>query len=263
MVNEQIGFIGCGKMAQAIINGMIQYGGLNPSQIHASAVSEETIDYVKDQFEIDVARGNKRVASESDLLFLAVKPHTYPNVIEEIRKHINPNTIIITIAIGVRLKDIELAFGKETKIVRTMPNTPSLVGEGMTVYSPNEHVTDEELKLVHDLFTLYGKADQVDEKLMDAIPAISGSSPAYGYMFIEALADGAVKQGIPREKAYQYASQAILGAAKMVLETGKHPGELKDDVCTPGGATIKAVDALEQNGFRGAVIQAMDKCSGK
>ncbi|WP_017186848.1 pyrroline-5-carboxylate reductase [Alkalibacillus haloalkaliphilus] len=263
MVDQQIGFIGCGKMAQAIINGMIQYGNINPSQIHASAVTEETIDYVREKYEIDVATDNQRIASESDLLFLAVKPHVYPNVIEEIRKHVSQNTIIITIAIGVRLKDIELAFGQETKIIRSMPNTPSMVGEGMTVYCANEHVTQEDIQLVESLFSLYGEVDQVGEKLMDSIPAVSGSSPAYGYMFIEALADGAVKQGIPREQAYEYASQALLGAAKMVRDTDYHPGELKDQVCTPGGATIKAVDALEQNGFRGAIIQAMDKCSGK
>ncbi|WP_411953929.1 pyrroline-5-carboxylate reductase [Alkalibacillus sp. S2W] len=263
MIDQQIGFIGSGKMAQSIMNGMIQYGGIAPEQIHASAVTEETIDHVKEKYQVDISNDNRRVASESDILFLAVKPHVYPHVIEEIRKDINRNTIIVTIAVGVRMKDIELAFGKETKIIRSMPNTPSLVGEAMTVFCANEHVLDDEIQLIHDLFSLYGRSDQVDEKMMDAIPAISGSSPAYGYMFIEALADGAVKQGIPREEAYQYAAQALLGAAKMVLDTDKHPGELKDQVCTPGGTTIKAVDALEQNGFRAAIIQAMDKCSGK
>ncbi|WP_188206735.1 pyrroline-5-carboxylate reductase [Alkalibacillus aidingensis] len=259
-MNQKIGFIGSGKMAQAIINGMINYGGIQSSQIKASAVTEETIDYVKDEFHIEMTQDNKQVASESDILFLAVKPHIYPNVIDEIRKHIDRNTIIVTIAVGVRMKDIELAFGKEAKIIRSMPNTPSLVGEGMTVFCANEHVEQDEIELIEELFSGYGQVEQVSEKLMDSIPAVSGSSPAYVYMFIEALADGAVKQGIPRDTAYKLSSQAVLGAAKMVLETGKHPGELKDQVCTPGGTTIKAVDTLEQNHFRGTIIQAMDKC---
>ncbi|WP_027965347.1 pyrroline-5-carboxylate reductase [Halalkalibacillus halophilus] len=262
-MSKKIGFVGCGKMAQAIINGMTNYGGIDSERIIASAVRDETIDQVQENFHIEIGSDNKKVAQESDILFLAVKPYLYPRIIDEIRKEVSKSTIIVTIAVGVKLKDIELAFGKETKIIRSMPNTPSLVGEGMTVFSPNDHVSEAEIAEVHELFNGYGQVEQVEEKLMDAIPAVSGSSPAYAYIFIEALADGAVKQGIPRETAYKLASQAVLGAAKMVLESGKHPGELKDQVCTPGGSTIKAVDALEQNGFRGAVIQAMDKCSGK
>ena len=144
-----------------------------------------------------------------------------------------------------------------------MPNTPAFVGEGMTAVTRNAEVNDKELDMVLDIFKSIGKADVIDEKLMDMIPSISGSSPAYVYMFIEALADGAVLQGMARDKAYQYAAQAVLGAAKMVLESGKHPGELKDQVCSPGGTTIEAVYSLEQNHFRGTIIEAMEACTAK
>jgi pyrroline-5-carboxylate reductase len=148
-------------------------------------------------------------------------------------------------------------------VVRAMPNTPSLVGEGMTAICHNQQVDQEDLEKLLLLFNNFGKAEVLAEELMDAVPAISGSSPAYVYMFIEALADGGVKQGIPRKQAYRLAAQAVLGAAKMVLETERHPGELKDDVCTPGGATIEAVAALEQGKFRSAILTAMDYCTDK
>jgi pyrroline-5-carboxylate reductase len=144
-----------------------------------------------------------------------------------------------------------------------MPNTPSLVGEGMSVLCPNENVDSEDLEQVVQLFNSFGKTECLTESLMDAVPAISGSSPAYVYMFIEAMADGGVQQGIPRSQAYRLAAQAVLGAAQMVLETGKHPGQLKDDVCTPGGVTIEAVASLEKNQFRGAVLSAMKECTDK
>ena len=203
------------------------------------------------------------VAEYADYLFLAVKPNQYPGVIEEVKNNIKEGAIIITIAAGVTLRSLGEQFGEKVKIVRTMPNTPSLVGEGMSAICPNENITEEELAEVVELFSSFGRAEVLEEKLMDAVPAVSGSSPAYVFMFIEALADGAVQQGIPREKAYKLASQAVLGAAKMVLETGSHPGELKDAVCSPGGATIEAVNTLEKTGFRASVISAMESCFKK
>ncbi|PKR77944.1 pyrroline-5-carboxylate reductase [Halalkalibacillus sediminis] len=262
-MTKKIGFIGCGKMGQAIINGMIEYGGISPDHIIATAVTDKTIEYVEDTYGVQVTHDNKKVASESDVLYLAVKPYHYPKVIDDIRKHVREETIIVTIALGVSLKDTTLMFGEKAKVIRTMPNTPSHVGEGMTVISPNDNITDSELADMKSLFQGYGQVAQVDEKMMDKIPAVSGSSPAYVYVFIEAMADGAVKQGVPRDLAYQLSSQAVLGAAKMVLESGKHPGELKDNVCTPAGSTIKAIDALEQRGFRGTVMQAMEECLKK
>ena len=172
-------------------------------------------------------------------------------------------TIIVTVAAGIEMAYIESQLSKNAKVIRSMPNTPSLVGEGMTVFCANERVTEPEIAFIIEMFAAFGQVEVVEENLMDYIPAISGSSPAYVYMFIEALADGGVRSGIPREKAYKLAAQSVLGAAKMVLETGKHPGILKDEVCTPGGATIEAITALEQNQFRGTILAAMESCDRK
>ncbi|MBB6453703.1 pyrroline-5-carboxylate reductase [Salirhabdus euzebyi] len=258
-MKQTIGFIGCGKMAQAMIGGMLSE--IEPSKIIASATSKETLQKVEEQFHIKTTLHNNEVASNSDILFLAVPPHNYTTVIQAIRSNILPDAIIVTIAAGITMTDVEKAFAKKVKVVRTMPNTPSLIQEGMSAMCANEQVTVEELKSVKHLFESFGKVEIIREEQMDAIPAISGSSPAYVYMMIEAMADGGVKQGLSRNQAYRLASQAVLGAAKMVLETGKHPGELKDQVCSPGGATIAAVSELEQQGFRGAVQAAMEKCT--
>ncbi|SEB15042.1 pyrroline-5-carboxylate reductase [Thalassobacillus cyri] len=260
-MEKQIGFIGCGNMAQAMIQGMLKAGVVHKEQVSATAITDETIEGAAFRFDIDTSNNNKRLASESDILFLAVKPYIYKEVIEEIKSFVRKDAIIITIAAGITVSDIENSFDHQVKVVRTMPNTPSLVGEGMSVLCPNEYITMEELNEVRDIFESFGKAEVMPEKLMDAIPAVSGSAPAYAYMFIESMADGAVQQGIPRTQAYKLAAQAVLGAAKMVLETGEHPGKLKDDVCTPGGSTIEAVTALESAGFRGAVQSAMDACT--
>lgn len=262
-MNKNIGFIGCGKMAGAIIAGILNAKLVLPEKIMASAQSEETIDKASNLFGIHMTSSNQKVAEFSDYLFIAVKPDVHSKVLKEIKSSIQQNALIITIAAGIDLAIMEEMVGSGAKVVRSMPNTPSLIGEGMTAICPNPNVTNEELKDVLPLFKSFGQVEIVEEKLMDSIPAISGSSPAYVYMFIEALADGGVLQGIPREKAYRLAAQAVVGAAKMVLETGKHPGELKDQVCTPGGATIEAVSALEKNNFRGSILTAMEKCTEK
>ena len=166
-------------------------------------------------------------------------------------------------AAGVTIEQIKTGIGRKVKVVRTMPNTPALVGEGMTAISINHAMTEIDVAEVRYVLNSFGKTEVIKEELMDAVPAISGSSPAYVYLFIEALADGGVRDGIPRAQAYRMAAQAVLGAAKMVLETGKHPGALKDDVCTPGGSTIQAVAALEENQFRAAILQAMKACTNK
>ena len=181
-------------------------------------------------------------------------------MITQIKDHHRADQLIITIAPGKTLSWLAEKFGKDVKIVRTMPNTPALVGEGMTGATPNEFVTEAELKYVCEILSGFSKVEVISEKLMDTVVAVSGSSPAYVFMFIEAMADAAVEQGMPRAQAYKFAAQAVMGSAKMVLETGKHPGELKDMVCSPAGTTIKAVRVLEKEGLRSAVIEAMDAC---
>ncbi|MFT4415075.1 pyrroline-5-carboxylate reductase [Fredinandcohnia humi] len=260
-MEQRIGFIGCGKMAQAMIQGILASQIVSPNQIMVSAKTKETLEYAKETFGVKTAFTNREVAANSDIVFLAIKPNLYSEVIEEITNEVGAETIVITIAAGISLDFIRTSFGKEIKAVRSMPNTPSLVGEGMSVICANDKVTPEDLQKVTRLFEGFGRAEIIEERLMDAVPAVSGSSPAYVYMFIEALADGAVMQGVPRNQAYRLAAQAVLGAAKMVLETGQHPGELKDNVCTPGGATIKAVAVLEKHNFRSSVISAMEACT--
>jgi pyrroline-5-carboxylate reductase len=262
-LKKKIGFIGAGKMAQAMIEGILKTNEIGKENIMVSAATETTIDKIKTNYQITATNNNKEVARFADILFLAVKPDLHSKIIEEIKSVINQDVIIITIAAGITLADIERDFGFKIKCVRTMPNTPSLVGEGMSAICPNDSMHEEGILEIEHLFYAFSKTERMDEKLMDAIPSISGSSPAYVYMFIEALADGGVLQGIPRDKAYRLAAQAVLGAAKMVLETGSHPGELKDNVCTPGGATIEAVATLEKMQFRGSVLSAMESCTKK
>jgi pyrroline-5-carboxylate reductase len=262
-MNKTIGFIGAGKMAEAMIGGMIESNIIPKEKIMASARTHKTIAEINNTYGISTTLDNKEVSRFADILILAVKPDLHERVIAELKNNMKNEAIVITIAAGITLADVERAFAYNIKAVRTMPNTPSLVREGMTVLCPNEYINEEEIQEVERLFQSFGKTERLEEKLMDAVPAISGSSPAYVYMLIEALADGGVQQGIPRDKAYRLASQAILGAAKMVLETGNHPGALKDSVCTPGGATIEAVTTLEKKKFRGAVLAAMESCTEK
>ncbi|MDZ5473982.1 pyrroline-5-carboxylate reductase [Bacillus sp. 31A1R] len=262
-MNKNIGFIGCGKMAKAMIEGIIGSGNINADQIKVSTKTENSLQTIEELFPIHTALENKEVASWADYLVLAIKPDQHQEVIKEIKDSLSYTTVIITIAAGITLEALENLFGRKIKAVRTMPNTPSLVREGMSAVTYNPYVSTEEREDLITIFNCFGKVEEVEEGLMDSIPAISGSSPAYVYMFIEALADGGVKQGIARDQAYKLAAQAVLGAAKMVLETGIHPGELKDQVCTPGGATIEAVATLEEKGLRSAVLSAMESCTNK
>ena len=260
---KNIGFIGCGNMAKAMISGIVKSGLVPPLNIYGSGGSEENLKSVKEKYGISIKSSNKEVAEAADILVLAVKPNIYASVIEEIKDSIRKDCIIVIIAAGITIEFMEKSLNDGAKVVRTMPNTPALVGEGMSAICAGSHVSEEELKWIVEIFESFGKAEIIEEKLMDVIPAVSGSSPAYVYMFIEALADGGVLRGLPRQKAYKMAAQAVLGAAKMVLETGEHPGKLKDAVCSPGGTTIEAVYTLEKSNFRGAVISAMESCTEK
>jgi pyrroline-5-carboxylate reductase len=262
-MNKKIGFIGCGNMAQSIIGGILSSNLVNSTNIMASNPTDTKLQYVEKQYNILTTNNNIDVANFSDILFLAVKPNKYTDVICEIKDYIKRDAVIVSIAAGITIESIEKNFLKDTKVVRTMPNTPCLVKEGMSAISFNSAVNCEEKNIILSIFGSFGKAEVIDEKLMDVIPAVSGSSPAYVYMLIEALADGAVLQGMPRNQAYKFASQAVLGAAKTVLETGEHPGSLKDKVCSPGGTTIEAVYELEKNNFRAGIISAMQSCTKK
>jgi pyrroline-5-carboxylate reductase len=263
IMKGKIGFIGLGNMAKAMIGGMLQNEMVLPADVIGSAKTQRTLDEVHDRFGIQVRESNAAVAKEADVLVLAVKPQVLREVIDVVKNCVSPDTLIISIAAGKTMDWIGEAFGREVKLVRCMPNTPALVGEGCTGVCVNAKVSQEETDYSIRLMESFGKAILVPERLMDVVGAVSGSSPAYVFMFIEAMADAAVAAGMPRAQAYEFAAQAVYGSAKLVLESGSHPGELKDMVCSPGGTTIEGVRVLEEKGMRGAVMDALLACVEK
>lgn len=258
----KIGFIGCGNMARAMINGMLKKG-FPKEEIIASAKSEKTLSYISDEMGITAESENANVAKNADIVILAVKPVYMEEVINEIKGEIGLRKIVVTLAPGKTIEWLEKKFGKRIKLVRIMPNTPAMVSEGMTALCPNDKITDKDLKVVRKIFDSFGKAEVVSENIMDAVVGVSGSSPAFVFMFIEAMADAAVAEGMPRAQAYKFAAQTVMGSAKLMLETGKHPGDLKDMVCSPGGTTIEGVNVLEGCAFRSAVIEAVREAADK
>lgn len=259
----KVGFIGCGNMATAMIKGILKHGAVEKTEIMASDLAPMAQKKITEELGILYGETNIAVTEFADVLFLAVKPQYYADVIAEIKDTVREDEIIVTIAPGKTLTWLGQQFERELKIIRTMPNTPAMVGEAMMALCKNANVTDGELESVCQLCGSFGKTECISENLMDVVVGVSGSSPAYVFMFIEALADAAVADGMPRPQAYKFAAQAVLGSAKMVLETGKHPGELKDIVCSPGGTTIEAVRVLEEKGLRSAVFEATKACTKK
>lgn len=229
----------------------------------ASAKSDKTREKIEKELGIQKADTNAQVVDFADVVFLAVKPQFLEEVLDEIKDNVKEGQIFISIAPGKTLQWLGEHLGEGTKIIRTMPNTPAMVGEGMTALCVNEQVTEKETLLAVTLCNTFGKTEVIPERLMDAVVGVSGSSPAYVFMFLEAMADAAVVDGMPRAQAYKFAAQAVLGSAKLMLETGKHPGELKDMVCSPAGTTIQAVRVLEEKGLRSAVIEAQLECVKK
>ena len=260
---KKIGFIGSGNMASAIMGGIIKNQIFQPEEIIASDLSEAVREKAASSLGVCVTDSNIQVAEEAEVLVFAVKPQYYKDVIEEVRDSITTKQIIITIAPGWTLKKLDRMLGQPLKIVRTMPNTPALVGEGITGVCSNKLVEKEDLEYVLKILNSFGRTEVIPESLMDVVVSVSGSSPAYVVMMIEAMADAAVADGMPRQQAYTFAAQAVYGSAKMVLETGKHPGELKDMVCSPAGPTIEAVGVLEKKGFRSAIFECMRACVKK
>jgi pyrroline-5-carboxylate reductase len=253
----KVGFIGGGNMASAIMGGIIGKGLIKAEDIFVA----DLVDNVSEKLGVHYTKDNLSVAGEADVLFLSVKPQVYPAVIAEIKNSLKEGQLIITIAPGKTLAWLRAQFGKDLPIVRTMPNTPAMVGAGMTAACPNEFVSKEQKGVALTLLESFSRVEFVPEHLMDVVTSVSGSSPAYVFMFIEAMADAAVADGMPRAQAYTFAAQAVMGSAKMVLETGKHPAILKDMVCSPAGTTIEAVRVLEKQGFRSAVFEAMKACT--
>ncbi len=259
----RLAFIGLGNMANAILSGIIRTEKVAPEDIIGAAPTASHRAQIEERYGMHTTESDRQAAMDADVVFLCVKPVIMPVVLEEILPAVRQDTILISVAAGKTTKWIADYFKKPVKIVRCMPNTPALVGEGCTAVCRNENVTDDEMMMAMGLIESFGTAEIVSEALMDVVGGVSGSSPAFVFMFIEALADAAVKGGMPRQQAYRFAAQSVLGSAKLLLETGRHPGELKDMVCSPGGTTIEGVEALERGGMRAAVMSAVDACIEK
>ena len=262
-MNRKIGFIGSGNMGGAMIGGIIRAQLVNKEDIFVADISEKNLEIVKENYGVRTTTDNAEVAKSCDIIVLSVKPQFYPVVITGIKDVVKEDAIIVVIAAGQSSDAVKALFGRDLKVAKVMPNTPALVGEGMAAFAPSKNMTQEEIDDITAILNSFGKSEIVAEHLMDAVTAVSGSAPAYVYMFIEAMADAAVSEGMFRPQAYKFAAQAVLGSAQMVLQTGKHPGELKDMVCSPAGTTIAAVTKLEETGFRSSVMQAMKACADK
>jgi pyrroline-5-carboxylate reductase len=261
-MSYSIGILGVGNMGKAMLKGILSAGLAAPEQIIAYDSVPEVLESASAELGFHPA-STELVVTAAEVILLAVKPIGVRKVLERIRPGVGSDKIVVSIAAGVTLADIARELDPSAKIVRVMPNTPALVLEGMAGLSPNENLTAADRETVLRIFRSFGQAELVSEQYMDAVVGVGGSGPAYVYLFIEALADGAVLCGMPRAQAYRFAAQMVLGSAKMVLETGQHPGYLKDMVCSPGGTTIEAVKTLEDNGFRSAVIAAVQAAAEK
>lgn len=259
----KIGFIGTGNMGSSIIKGILSSKFEKSENINIFDLDKEKVNNLVKEYGVNVVNSEKELAENCNIIILSVKPHIIPIVLKNLSGNVKKDTIILTIAAGISISVIENALGEDKKVVRTMPNTPAQVLSGMTAVTFNKNIENSEKEIIFKLLNSFGKSVEIEEKLMHAYTGISGSLPAYVYMFMEALADGGVLCGMPRNKAYEIVAQTVAGSAKMLLETGKHPGKLKDEVCSPAGTTIEAVRVLENGNFRGNVIEAVAACTEK
>ncbi len=254
----KIGFIGAGAMAEALLSGFIGSGLVQPQNVLVSALHESRPAYLNSKLGIRQASDNQQVVRQSDIIFLAVKPYAVRDVLISCREAFNTDKLLVSIAAGLKINQLaDYLQSSEIPVVRVMPNTPALVGEAASAVSSGPAVSAQDEQRVIRLMQTAGLTITVKEELMDAVTGLSGSGPAYVYMMIEAMADAGVMAGLPRDAAYKLSAQTLLGSAKMFLETGKHPGQLKDQVTTPGGTTIAGLHELECAGMRAALQKAV------
>lgn len=261
----KVGFIGAGNMGAAIMKGAFKNGVLNPNETMVYDINHDTTEKLSQEYHLLIADSNRQIASECECIILAVKPQFLNAVLAEIKDCLNNDKKVISIAAGWSMDMLADALGRDNapQLMRVMPNTPALVGEGYSAIADNTTFSEPMLIWAKELLGALGFVQVISENLFDAVIAVAGSSPAYVFMLIEAMADGGVKLGMPRQTAIHAAAQAVFGSAKMVLETKQHPAQLKDNVCSPAGTTIEAVEALEKGGFRGIILNAMDQCAEK
>ena len=255
---HRFAIIGAGSIGRALIAGMLKGNDVPPEQIHATRKSENRLEEVREAFPgIEVSANNERAVQDASVIVLSVKPQQAARVIEEIRQHVQSGTLIISVLAGLTTHSIAQLFDQRLPIVRAMPNTPAMIDAGATAIALGPHCKAEHGAIATALFEAVGSVEEIEEYLMDAVTGLSGSGPAYVFMFIEALTDAGVKQGLPRSIAARLATQTVYGATKLVRETGKHPAILRDEVTTPGGTAIAATSELESHGLRTMLIKAV------
>jgi pyrroline-5-carboxylate reductase len=254
----RIGFLGAGNIAEALIKGMLAVGAVEPGQVCASEPRAERRREVAERYAVRLTPDNRAVARASDILVLAVKPQIIRKVLDEVAGEVPPPALVVSVAAGVPTDVIEQRLGAAARVVRAMPNTPVLVGAGATVICAGAHAGEADLVAAQRIFDSVGVTHVLDESLLDAATGLSGSGPAYIFLIIEALADAGVKVGLPRYSAQALAAQTLLGSAKLLLETGEHPGVLKDRVTSPGGTAIAGLHTLEAGGLRTTLIDAVE-----
>ena len=259
--NLRFAFLGGGNMAEALIKGLLTGLAVNPRHVVATDVIGERRDYLRETYGICASVDNPQAVRDSQVIFLAVKPQTVPALLEAISPEVDRDKLIVSIAAGIPLPVLQHALADDSRIVRVMPNTPALVLAGAAGISPSAAATPADIALVERIFNVVGRATVVSDGMMDTVTGLSGSGPAFVFALIEGLSDGGVLMGLDRPTATMLAAQTVLGAAKMVLETGRHPGELKDMVTSPAGTTIAGMQALEDGGLRGLMMAAVRRAT--
>jgi pyrroline-5-carboxylate reductase len=259
----RIGFLGTGKMASALAQGILRAGLVTAQQVMGSDPIESARHAFQQTTAGGISNSNLEVVRFASVLVIAVKPDQVEALLREIREELSPEHLLISIAAGVPLARLESALPEGARVIRVMPNTPALVGASASAYALGKAANPEDGDVAQRLFASVGVAYAVKETLLDAVTGLSGSGPAYVYLIIEALSDGGVASGLPRDIATRLAAQTLLGAARMVLETGQHPGALKDMVTSPGGTTIEGIHELERGGLRGTLMNAVRAATEK
>lgn len=258
MLERTIAFLGAGNMAEALIKGLLRAGTARPDAILATARRPERLEALRSTYGVRTTLDNLSAVREADVVVLAVKPQALDKVLVQVAPAAGPEKLFVSVAAGVPISALERRLGGGSRIIRTMPNTPSLVGAGACALSPGEHASEEDLAVASRIFQSVGTTTVVDENLLDAVTGLSGSGPAYIFLIIEALSDAGVKVGLPRYTALKLAAQTVLGSAQLLIETSAHPGQLKDQVTSPGGTAIAGLHTLEAGGLRTTLINAVE-----
>jgi pyrroline-5-carboxylate reductase len=262
-LGKQLAFLGGGNMAEALIRGLLRAKTSEPSQITATGRRADRLDELSKQYGIQVMKDNAKAAAAADVVVLSVKPQAMNDLLDEVASSIGPNQLVLSVAAGVPIAAMERKLGPAARVVRSMPNTPALVGQGACAIAAGKHATGADLEVAKAIFDAVGLTVVTEEYLLDAVTGLSGSGPAYIFLMIEALADAGVKVGLPRRTAQALAAQTVAGSARLLIETGTHPGQLKDQVTSPGGTAIAGLHTLEAGGLRTTLINAVEAATNR